>query len=243
VLGGVPTGKVRYDNLKAAVAQVLGFARTRVEADRWVAFRSHFGLEAFYCQPGRQGAHEKGGVEGDIGWFRRNHLVPVPAVSSLAELNAMVDRWDAEDDARRIGMRPRTVGEHFAVEQPLLKPLPAEPFETGLQLSARVDRYGQVTVRTNRYSVPTRLIGRRVRVALGASELVVYDRGHEVARHERRVPPVCHYGRRTAALQAPTRPAPARQGRPAGGRLRRPSSAAKPTARRGSPRTTLVNHV
>ena len=40
VLGGVPTGKVRYDNLKAAVARVLGFSRARVENERWIAFRS-----------------------------------------------------------------------------------------------------------------------------------------------------------------------------------------------------------
>lgn len=65
VLGGVPAGKVRYDNLKAAVAQVLGFTRRRVEAERWTAFRSHFGIDPFYCQPGQRGAHEKGGVEGD----------------------------------------------------------------------------------------------------------------------------------------------------------------------------------
>jgi transposase len=42
VLGGVPTGKVRYGNLKAAVAQVIGFPRARVETDRWTAFRSHY---------------------------------------------------------------------------------------------------------------------------------------------------------------------------------------------------------
>lgn len=48
------------------------------------------------------GAHEKGGVEGQIGWFRRNHLVPIPEVDSLDELNAMVDAWDEADDARRI---------------------------------------------------------------------------------------------------------------------------------------------
>lgn len=91
VLGGVPTGKIRYDNLKAAVASVIGFSRQRVEADRWTAVGSHYGIEAFYCQPGIQGAHEKGGVEGQIGWFRRNHLVPIPEVDSLDELNAMVD--------------------------------------------------------------------------------------------------------------------------------------------------------
>ncbi len=52
VLGGVPTGKIRYDNLKSAVASVIGFSRQRVEADRWTAVRSHYGIEAFYCQPG-----------------------------------------------------------------------------------------------------------------------------------------------------------------------------------------------
>lgn len=44
VLGGVPTGKIRYDNLKAAVASVIGFSRQRVEADRRTAVRSHYPL-------------------------------------------------------------------------------------------------------------------------------------------------------------------------------------------------------
>ena len=184
-LGGVPFGKVRYDNLKAAVASVLGFSRLRVETDRWIAFRSHYSLTAFYCQPGLGGAHEKGGVEGDIGWFRRNHFVPIPQVTTLAELNAMVDRWDIEDEARRIGTQPRTVGELFTVEVPLLKALPFEPFETGRWFHPRVDRYAQVTVRTNRYSVPARLIGRQVAVLLHASHLVVFEGRVEVARHER----------------------------------------------------------
>ncbi|WP_240436866.1 Mu transposase domain-containing protein [Streptomyces sporangiiformans] len=48
-----------------------------------------------------------------------------------------------------------------------------------------VDRYSQIAVRTNRYSVPVRLIGKRVRVVLDASHLVVYDQNVEVARHER----------------------------------------------------------
>ncbi len=64
VLGGVPAGQVRYDNLKSAVSRVL-FGRNRTESQRWIAFRSHYGIEAFYCIPGQQGAHEKGGVEGE----------------------------------------------------------------------------------------------------------------------------------------------------------------------------------
>jgi transposase len=135
VLGGVPAGRIRYDNLKSAVAQVLGFTRARVETDRWTAFHSHYGIEVFYCRPGKQGAHEKGGVEGEVGRFRRNRLVPVPEVASLAELNQRIEQWDAQDDARRIGSRPQTVGEYFAAEQPLLKALPEEPFATGRLLT------------------------------------------------------------------------------------------------------------
>ncbi|WP_432420565.1 IS21 family transposase [Nocardia carnea] len=185
VLGGVPFGKIRYDNLRAAVARVIGFARLRDESDRWTAFRSHYGIEPFYCQPGIDGAHEKGGVEGQIGWFRRNRLVPVPEVESIDELNAMIDAWDVEDEQRRIGARPHTIGEHFATEKPLLARLPGETAETGRWFSPRVDKFSQVTVRTNRYSVPVRLIGRQVRVLLHANHLVVFDGRTEVARHER----------------------------------------------------------
>jgi transposase len=80
VLGGVPTRHIRYDNLRPAVNQVC-FGRNRVESQRWVAFRSHYGFDAFYCIPGIGGAHEKGGVEHEGGRFRRNHLVPVPSLN------------------------------------------------------------------------------------------------------------------------------------------------------------------
>ena len=43
-LGGIPTVHIRYDNLKAAVSRVLT-SRTRVESDRWVLFRSHYGFD------------------------------------------------------------------------------------------------------------------------------------------------------------------------------------------------------
>ena len=104
MLGGIPVDQIRYDNLKAAVSRVL-FGRNRTESSRWVAFRSHYGFDAFYCQPGVEGAHEKGGVEGEGGRFRRNHLVPVPQVATLAELNERLIGYDLADDARRIGNR------------------------------------------------------------------------------------------------------------------------------------------
>jgi transposase len=61
--GGIPTGHIRYDNLKSAVSRVLFGDRGRIENQRWVLFRSHQCFEAFYCIPGVAGAHEKGGVE------------------------------------------------------------------------------------------------------------------------------------------------------------------------------------
>jgi len=184
VLGGVATDKIRYDNLRSAVSRVL-FGRNRTESDRWVAFRSHTGFDVFYCNPGIEGAHEKGGVEGEVGRFRRNHLVPVPVVDTLSELNARLKLDDVADDGRRIENRVRTVGQDFAVEAPLLRPLPAEPFDAGLWLTPRVDRYSRVTVRQCHYSVPAALIGRNVRVSLRASELVIFDGRRQVARHSR----------------------------------------------------------
>ncbi|MFC5826144.1 hypothetical protein [Nonomuraea insulae] len=42
---------MRYDNVKPAVAKVLGFSRTRVESERWVVFRSWAVIDAYYCRP------------------------------------------------------------------------------------------------------------------------------------------------------------------------------------------------
>ena len=186
VFGGTPVFHIRYDNLKAAVSRVL-FGRSRTESARWVAFRSHHGFDAFYCHPGVEGAHEKGGVEGEGGRFRRNHLVPVPKVDSIAELNELLAGYDRADDARRIANRTQSVGDHFAFEASLLRPLPGERFETGLELTPRVDRYARVMVRQCHYSVPARLIGHRVRVVLRAAELVVFDGRKQVACHERAI--------------------------------------------------------
>lgn len=183
-LGGVPVRHVRYDNLKAAVSRVLQ-GRGREESDRWVAFRSHYGFDAFYGQPGIKGAHEKGGVEGEGGRFRRTHCVPMPVVDSIAELNEILAAANAKDDRRRVGTRLTTIGDDFTFERRLLAALPAEEFPTWLTLTPRVDRHARINVRTVQYSVPARLIGRRVRVQLSATELRVYDGKTPVAIRER----------------------------------------------------------
>jgi transposase len=75
--------EVRYDNLGSAVKKVLR-GRRRIETDRFIAMRSHYLFDAIFTTPGIEGAHEKGGVEGEVGRFRRNHLGPVPSFGSIA---------------------------------------------------------------------------------------------------------------------------------------------------------------
>jgi transposase len=187
--GGMPS-TIRYDNLKAAVTKVL-LGRQRWENPKFIALRSHYGFESFFCLPGIDGAHEKGGVEGEIGRFRRRHLVPVPRVESLDELNDLVAVADVTDDGRVISGRPAldgrrvTVGEHFGSEQPLLQALAVEPFDVAVELEARVDHKARICVRQAYYSVPARLVGKKIRVRLGASHLEILDRSTVVARHLR----------------------------------------------------------
>jgi hypothetical protein len=187
--GGVP-GTIRYDNLKPAVVKVL-LGRDRWENTKFIALRSHYGFESFFCIPGVEGAHEKGGVEGEIGRFRRRHLVPVPRVESLDELNDLVAQADVLDDDRVISGRPLingrriTVGEHFGLEQPLLQTLVDDPFDVAVVLECRVDHKARICVRQAFYSVPVRLAGSKIRVRLGASHLEILDGSTVVARHVR----------------------------------------------------------
>jgi transposase len=181
--GGCP-GRIRYDNLKAAVTRVLK-GRDRIESDRFVAMRSHYGFDSFFCQPGIKGSHEKGGVEGEVGRFRRRHLVPVPQVRSMTELNERLAVAAALDDARHVDHRRLSVAEHFALELPELRSLPAERFDVSAVASHRVDRKARVSVRGCLYSVPARYSGRRLDVRVGAETVEALDGGTLVASHAR----------------------------------------------------------
>jgi transposase len=183
-LGGIPVRHIRYDNLKPAVNRVC-FGRNRVESDRWVAFRSHYGFDAFYCIPGQDGAHEKGGVEQEGGRFRRTHLVPVPEVASLADLNERIVAIDLAEEDRVLHGQRVSVGFKFREEADLLGPLPFDDFDCGVTLTPKVGRDARITVRQTHYSVPARFIGRRVRVSLRANDVVVFDKNTVIARHPR----------------------------------------------------------
>lgn len=183
--------RLRYDNLKSAVWKILRGYR-REETQRFIAFRSHWQFEASFCTPSQ--GHEKGGVEGEVGYFRRNHLVPIPQFETLAALNTYLLACCREDLKRRIDPHPQSVGERLVQEQRHLLPLQPEDFAISEEHFCRVDDKGRVQVRTNWYSAPLRP-GTQVRVQLWPTEIVVWHQGQDVARHQR-----C-YGRRQQVLE------------------------------------------
>jgi hypothetical protein len=85
----------------------IDLAAGRADNERWVLFGSHYGFDAFYCQPGIACAHEKGGVEGEAGRFRRTRLSPMPVVDSPDELNERI-RCPARATAGRLAAHPQT---------------------------------------------------------------------------------------------------------------------------------------
>jgi transposase len=173
--------RLRYDNLKSAVKKILrGYQRE--ETERLIAFRSHWGFQTEFCNPAR--GNEKGGVEGEVGYFRRNHLVPVPRVESLEELNELLLAGCRADEQRRIAGKPHTVGEAMGIEREHLLPLPAEGFELAEISFPVVDSKGCVKARTNCYSTPLKP-GTRTRVKLLPAYVEVWQERECVARHER----------------------------------------------------------
>jgi transposase len=173
--------RLRYDNLKAAVKRVLRGSQ-REETIRFIAFRSHWGFEADFCTPGE--AHEKGGVEGEGGYFRRNHLTPVPAVHDLADLNEHLLAACKEDERRIIGERSEPAGTLMLREREHLLPMPKHGFDLAEVSFPVVGSNGCVTVRTNRYSTPLRP-GTQAEVKLYPAYVEIWHEGRRVGRHER----------------------------------------------------------
>jgi hypothetical protein len=83
--------------------------------------RSHWRFQSEFCNPAR--GNEKGGVEGEGGYFRRNHWVPLPEADNLDELNTYLEQCCREDQNRLLAGHTETVGAAVLVEQAHLMPL------------------------------------------------------------------------------------------------------------------------
>jgi transposase len=187
--GGV-FGVLRYDNLKLAVKKIMrGFRRE--ETARFIAFRSHWRFVSEFCTPYE--AHEKGGIENEAGYFRRNHWVPMPKARDLAELNAQLLAACHDDERRQIAGRSQPVGAAMIAERTHLLPLAERGFELVEISFPRVDGLGCVRAGTNFYSVPVKP-DKTVEVRLYPTYVEVREEGRCIARHER------SYGRQQPVL-------------------------------------------
>lgn len=173
--------RLRYDNLSAAVKKVLRGSR-REETARFIAFRSHWRFASEFCTPAE--AHEKGGVEGEAGYFRRNHWVPVPRARDLQELNKKLVEACRQDENRQIAGKPMPVGAGMLAEREHLLSMAEPRFDLAEVSFPVVDSLGCARVRTNAYSVPLKA-GTEVQAKLYSTYLELWHEGRCVARHER----------------------------------------------------------
>lgn len=172
---------LRYDNLTIAVKKILR-GRQREETERVIAFRSHWGFRSEYCNPAR--GNEKGGVEGELGWYRRNFLVPVPEAGDLCGLNALLLEKCRASQQHTLSGRGMKIEEAMRQERPHLLPLAGEGFALEDILYPIVDGQGRVRVKTNWYSTPLDA-GVRAMVKVWPTQVEVYRDFACVARHQR----------------------------------------------------------
>lgn len=176
--------EIRYDNLTSAVKKVLR-GRKRIETEKFILLRSHYLFKAIFCLPGIQGAHEKGGVEGGVGRFRRAHLVPVPKVKDLADLNKMLHQACEADKSRTIAGQSESVSHRWHAEINQLLPLPGDAFESYDVCSPVINNKSLATIKGNHYSVPVSFVGQLVEAQVHAQEIKLYKQGKCIASHVR----------------------------------------------------------
>ena len=180
MMSGVPK-KVIFDNGRVAVKD--GFGKHAKAQAGYTQLSSHYSFDAVFCNPAE--GHEKGLVEGLVGWSRRNILVPVPRVKDISELNDLLIFRCNNYESHKIKGKPATVGEMFITVKSLLQKLPGHKFETAKSINVRVNAFSTVRFRTNSYSVPVKYTGRSVGVKGYPETIEVYYEGELIATHKR----------------------------------------------------------
>jgi len=179
--GGVPHN-VTYDNLKTAVFRILE-GKNRQEQTAFTAFRSHYLFESRYCTPGQ--GHEKGGVENDVGYVRRNFLVPIPEVASYEELNQHLRQACLQDTGRRMRGQTQSIAELWESEKPQLLPLPGSDYRACRSQPVKVNPYSQVVFETNRYSVPVEFAQKQLVLRAYPFRIEILAQDQIIATHPR----------------------------------------------------------
>lgn len=171
-----------YDNLPTAVKKVL-CGRSRLEQEEFSKFRAYYNFEARFCN--RNSGHEKGGVEGLVGYARRNHMVPIPQAATLEDLNDQILKECLAYESHKISGRDRSTDDLHQEEKSHLICLPEIAFSNIESFSVKVDKYCTVIVDKNRYSVPVCYAGLQARAICQADKVEIFVGSKRVAIHKR----------------------------------------------------------
>ena len=121
-------------------------------------------------------------------YFVETNFLPGRTFADFADLNRQAAAWCREvtnaKHKRALGMSAEAA---YLIEKPYLVPLPEALPPVYELLDRVVDLNGFVSVDTNRYSVPERLIGQTVTLYKYPDEIHVHHRGKPVATHRRLV--------------------------------------------------------
>jgi transposase len=183
--GGVPQTLV-IDNLKAAVKHPDWFDPELVP--KVAAFAAHYGTVILPTKP--YTPRHKGKVERGIDYVQENALKG-RRFKTLQEQNLHLRHWETNvADTRIHGTTKRHVGQVFVeVEQPALRPLPAECFANFHEAQRKVNRDGHVEIAKAYYSVLPEYLGRTVWVRWDARLVRIFNhRLEQIAVHVRREP-------------------------------------------------------
>jgi len=171
-----------YDNLTSAVRKVM-LGRTRIEQESFRTFKVYHSFEARYCNPAS--GHEKGGVEGLVGFARRNFMVPVPEAASIEELNEVLMKQCLSYGSHTIAGREQSVDALYEEEKNALFSQPEVAFSNIHARDGRADKYATVIVDKNRYSIPWRFVGQKLKILLFVDRVEIFVGTKRLAAHER----------------------------------------------------------
>jgi len=179
--GGVPIS-ILYDNLKIAVARILGDGK-RQRTRAFTELVSHYLFQERFGRPGK--GNDKGKVEALVKYSRANFLTPVPHAPSFEALNAVLEERCRARQKECAGRHELTIGKRLVTDQAVMRPLPEAPFEPCDKRPAKVSSTALVRYRMNDYSVPTAYGFRDVLVKGYVDQVAIICGADEIARHSR----------------------------------------------------------
>ena len=177
-LGGVPQ-VVRSDNTSAATHEMKR-SRGRALNDNYAALLDHYGLQSTRINRGQ--SHENGVAE--QGHYRLKDAIDQALMLRGSRDFDTVDHY-ADFVRQMVAKRNRPVQGKLEQEMACLRPLPPAPIPEYANYRAKVRKWSTVQAAGRTYSVPSRLIGKEVRVRLYADWVEVYYKDHLVERMAR----------------------------------------------------------